>query len=101
VQYLWALQFGAGGLALLYGVAAHNMKYEAVGCALFAGGAAIEAAAFGIIGGTHGFGVINTTVAAFNLGVFALAAFIRMTNLMRGNRLVLVHVLPKQTGPGE
>jgi hypothetical protein len=83
-DYLWAVLYGVGGLLMLAGLAGRRANLEAAGCVAFAGGSAISALAWAIVGRWPAW----NTVAV--LGLFAAAALIRAVHIAQGRVLVLV-----------
>lgn len=83
---IWAVVYLTGGVFMLYGAGASKTRFEAAGCVLFAGGAAVQAVATATL-----LGVAFTSVwGVLTLGIFAIAGVIRAKRLMQGERLIWV-----------
>jgi hypothetical protein len=83
-DYVWAVLYGAGGVLMLAGLAGRRANLETAGCVAFAGGSAISALAWALVGRWPAW---NTVVI---LLLFAGAALIRAGHIARGRVLVLV-----------
>jgi hypothetical protein len=84
---VWAVTFLLGGAGIFIGRGIDRAKVEAAGCALFAGGAMVEAFAYlAFLGWTR----TSSWVTVMVLVVFAFGAMRRWTHLIRGERQIWV-----------
>lgn len=87
--YAWAVVYFSGGALMLLGMSTLRSKYEASGCILFAGGAAVQAVITLFFLGASVY-LTGWSVAA--LVIFALAGVVRALHLMRGDTLIWLGV---------
>lgn len=89
LPYVWAVQYGMGGLMLAGGIMANRLNLEAAGCVAFVGGALVNTVAvmFGL--GWHAWNVVLILV------MFVAAATARLTALVQHRVLVLLPEPPE------
>jgi hypothetical protein len=83
--YAWAVVYGLGGLAMLWGMGRLKPKYEAAGCMLFSGGTAVQAFVTAFFLGVS---PLLSVWSVTTLLIFAVAGLLRVRHLIRGQQLV-------------
>lgn len=89
LPWIWAIQYGVGGLMLLTGVAFARHDIEASGCMAFMGGALVNALAWLGALGSQSWNTVALLVC------FAVAAGARLVQLLQHRVIVLLPAPPE------